>query len=328
MHAVTASDEITPQSPTFNISEKEVLQQFENQLDPCRPESGVMPATVVACGEVSAVLTLKALPDQVCKRMSGFETESQVHSYIKLVKRYCQTLESIGVDVVPTRFASVKAPVGGFTVYLTQPALPGTELGNDILKNGKDEALFSVIAGFLENAEKIFSFNHTNPDKILIAADSQISNWHVTKDTIRLLDVGTPCIRKGTTDLFDSTIIGKAMPLPLRFIFNRLGMFQRYFDSYFCPREIIVDHLANYIKEGRPDRIPITLDFIHSWIEENGHHLKLKRKITIKEIKSFYQKDVVLLEAFLQCRRLDRFIRTGVMKKTYNYILPGKISRF
>ncbi|MDD9304873.1 MAG: hypothetical protein HUK40_22060 [Desulfobacter sp.] len=242
---------------------EKVLQQFENQLNPSQPENGPMAAQVIACGEVSAVLTLKALPGRVCKRMSGVETEDQVGIYIDLVQQYCGALETLGVAVVPTELVRVRSAVKGFVVYILQPDLPKEELGNQILKTGTDDHLFFVVSEFLKTAEKIFSYNHTNTDNRLIAVDSQISNWHVTKQKIRLLDVGTPCLRQGKKDLFDSKIIGKAIPLPIRFVFDRANMFQTYFDSYFSPREIIVDHVANYIKEGRPDRIPKVLKFIH-----------------------------------------------------------------
>ena len=315
-----------PSSHTKSL--EEVLQQFENQLNPSRPENGPMAAQVIACGEVSAVLTLAALPDRVCKRMSGFETADQVRIYIDLVRRYCCTLEALGVAVVPTELVPARSTINGFVVYILQPFLIKEELGNEILKNGTDDHLFFVVSEFLKSAERIFSYNSSNTDNLLIAVDSQISNWHVTSDEIRLLDVGTPCLRQGKKDLFDSKIIGSAVPLPIRFVFDRAGMFQSYFDSYFSPREIIIDHVANYIKEGRPDRISTVLRFIHEWISKHGNHLKLTKEITIKEIRNFYRKDVILLETFLQCRRLDRFIKTRVVGRPYDYILPGKISRF
>lgn len=309
-------------------SAKDVLQRFENQLDSSAPESGVIPVKVTAYGEVSVVLSLEALPGLVCKRMSGFSTKEQATKYMSLVRRYCNALEDIGVSVVPTDLVEVDGPNGGYVVYLLQPELPREELGNEILRNGDDDELFFVVSGFLERAERIFSFNHENPDNLKIAADSQISNWHAAGGELRLLDVGTPCYRIGDEDLFDSAIIGKAMPPPIRFIFDRAGLMKSYFDSYYDPREIIVDHVANYIKEGRPDRMRSVLDFIHGWIREKGDYLKLSEEISIREIKAFYRKDVILLEAFLQCRRLDRFIRTRILGKPYDYILPGKIARY
>lgn len=328
MQPVVLQTEFTDHEPSRIEVLKDIMRRFEDQLNPSCPTSGPMAGNVIACGEVSSVLTLDVLPGWVCKRMSGFETADQVSVYLDLVQQYCRILESLGIAVVPTELVPVRSSIGEFVVYLLQPALRKEELGNTILKNGSDENLFFVVTEFLKSTEKIFSYNNSNNEGLLIAADSQISNWHVTREGIRLLDIGTPCLRKDKKDLFDSRIIGKAMPFPVRFIFNRAGMMQRYFDSYFCPREIIIDHVANYIKEGRPDRIPIVLKFIHRWISKNGNQLKLNKEISMKEIKTFYCKDSILLEAFLQCRRLDRFIKTRVIGSTYNYILPENISRF
>ena len=49
--------------------------------------------------------------------------------------------------------------------------------------------------------------------------------------------------------------------------------------------------------------------------------------ITEKEVRSYYREDALIWILYLNMRKVDRFLRTRILRKGYPYILPGKIKR-
>jgi hypothetical protein len=46
-----------------------------------------------------------------------------------------------------------------------------------------------------------------------------------------------------------------------------------------------------------------------------------------KEVESYYREDALIWTLYLSFRRIDRFLRTKILRREYPYILPGKIQR-
>jgi hypothetical protein len=49
--------------------------------------------------------------------------------------------------------------------------------------------------------------------------------------------------------------------------------------------------------------------------------------ITEQEVRSYYREDAFIWRFYLSARKVDRFLRTGLLRQEYPYILPGKIQR-
>ena len=49
--------------------------------------------------------------------------------------------------------------------------------------------------------------------------------------------------------------------------------------------------------------------------------------ITEAEVRSYYQEDAFIWSFYLSARKVDRFLRTRVLRQEYPYILPEKIQR-
>jgi hypothetical protein len=45
------------------------------------------------------------------------------------------------------------------------------------------------------------------------------------------------------------------------------------------------------------------------------------------EVDKYYREDKLIWIVFLGLRRLDRFLTTRLLRKRYEFILPGKIKR-
>ena len=52
-----------------------------------------------------------------------------------------------------------------------------------------------------------------------------------------------------------------------------------------------------------------------------------KNQVTADEVERYYRKDADLLALYLRLRRMDRLLRTRVLRRTYDYVLPGRVAR-
>ena len=286
---------------------------------------------IVGYGEVSTVFSLAALPDHVCKRMAGFRDAAAVQQYVAVVQRYIARLTELGVQVAATVPVCVHTPASGELVYLLQPRLDPAGFGNHLLRDASDDVLLAAVERVLMAVHPLLRANRTPRGGRTITVDAQLSNWHfpVYGDDVgapTLIDVGTPFMRCNGVDEMGLELFLAPVPAPMRPLYRRARLVERYIDDYFEPRKLLADLLGNFYKEGRPDRIDLALAHINQWLGGPGADLGA-RAITRQAVDGYYRKDAQLLELFLKVRRLDRFVRTRLLRQRYNFVLPGPIRR-
>jgi hypothetical protein len=308
-----------------------ILQRFEERLDPGRPTVGEEPVEIIGYGEVSTVLSLGALPQWVCKRMAGFRDAAGVERYLGAVRRYLALLAELGVRAAETIPVRVHTRASGHVVYLLQPKLDPRTLGSYLLREASEAVLLACIDRVLACVRTILLANRARAGGRTLTVDAQLSNWHfpvrngeVGEPT--LVDVGTPFMRLAGVDEMGIECFLAPVPSPLRWLYRRAQAVERYIDDYFDGHKLLADLLGNFHKEGRPDRIPLVLAHVNRWLEGVGADLGVQI-LEREEIERYYRKDARLLELFLRLRRLDRFVRTRVLRQRYNFILPGPIRR-
>lgn len=310
-------------------AEAERLHRFEAGLNPGEPERSAQPPKIIGYGEVSTTFVVPGLPDLACKRMAGFRNEADARAYLDVVARYVARLEAIGVGVVETRALYVKSPHGWPIVYLVQPLLDENGLGHRLLLTAPDTVLFACIDRVLEYAIVLHHANQQSEDEI--AVDAQLSNWHfiVEGDRVappKLLDVGTPFMRNSGRYELDTRFLLAPVPQPLRWYYRRQRAVEKYLDDYFDPRKLIVDLVCNFHKEGRPERIPAALEHINAWLETHAPDLRVS-PISPEDVARYYAQDVASLELYMRVRRVDRFVRTRLLRQRYRFTLPGPVKR-
>jgi hypothetical protein len=309
----------------------ERLLAFERELDPARPAAGGR-ARVLGYGEVSAVLSLAALPGQVCKRLSGFADADAAARHAELVREYLRRLEAAGVAVVPTQAAVVSLPRRRPVVYLLQPALDPARLGHALLREAGDGALAACVDHVLEAVLRVWRDNAARGGDPELTLDAQLSNWHFpdvggAPGLPRLLDVGTPFLRRGGRHAIASDFFLAAVPPGVRAWYRRRRAVERYLDHYFEPRSLALDLLGNFHKEGRPDRVPLGADRVNRWLAAHADVLGAVAPVAPAAVAAAYRQDAAQLELFLRVRRLDRFVRTHLLRSRYDFVLPGPIRR-
>jgi hypothetical protein len=309
-----------------------VLDDTERRLDPADPESGGT-VRVLGYGEVSAALTLDALPGYVCKRMSGFAGASAVAQYVALVDEYLSELRNAGIDVVPTSPIPVNRSTGHPVVYLVQPEQDAGSLGHLLLKSADDATLAAVIRRALDSVAALARHTAERSDGVEVALDGQLSNWSFPSalapgdrgDPI-LFDVGTPFMRRLGSHVMQRDYLLGPVPPGIRTYYGRKGLVEAYLDDYFVPRTVALDLLGNFYKEGQSGRLPLGIDAVNDWLA-SADMPGPRGPTNPREVEAYYRKDADLLTLYLRLRRMDRFVRTKVLRRRYDYLLPGHVER-
>lgn len=313
-----------------------VLEETERRLDPANPESQGR-VKVLAYGEISAALTIDALPGRVCKRMAGYPDTSSVNAYLDLVDEYLAELTAAGITVVPTEAIPVHRPDRPPVVYLVQPRMDPQTLGHQQLHATDEDGLATVVGRVLESVTVLSQRSAARTDGVEVALDGQLSNWSFSPivpasggsaaaaPTPVLLDVGTPFVRRHGTHRLDARVVVSPAPPGIRALLLRF-VADSYQDDYFVPRTVALDLLGNFHKEGAAHRIDTGLAVVNQWLataDVPGPRDPIRRT----EVAEYYRRDARLLALFLHARRADRAIRTRVLRQRYDFLLPGKVTR-
>jgi hypothetical protein len=304
-----------------------VLSRTEQALDPGAPERGGA-VTVLGYGEVSVALAVADLPGLVCKRMSGFADDDAAARYVDLLGGYLERLRNAGVTVVATEVVTVARAGRAPVVYLVQPRLAAESLGDHLLRAGDDTVLRSALASALGVVATLAG--HPAADGSEVALDGQLSNWSFAPDPAAappvLIDVGTPFVRRDGRHGMDREVLLAPVPPGLRAWYRRKQLVEAYLDDYFVPRTVAVDLLGNFHKEGAAARLPLGLEVVNGWLGRTD--LPGPRDpVSAAEVERYYRQDADLLALYLRLRRMDRFLRTRVLRRTYDYVLPGPVRR-
>ena len=139
------------------------------------------------------------------------------------------------------------------------------------------------------------------------------------------LDTSTPMFRKNGSEAMEAVLFLKSAPSFLRFLLKALFL-QEVLDRYYDWRLVTIDLLANFFKEQKPEIIPRLIRRINKFFKEETSDFDIE-PITIEEVQKYYKSDKTIWVVFQNARRFDRFIKTKILKKIYNFYLPGKIKR-
>jgi hypothetical protein len=309
----------------------DLLLAFENQLNPADPQSGSIPVEILGYGEVSTTLAIGGMDGLAFKRMPPFPDEGAAAAYRQAVDEYCATLTETGVRVVEHDFASLVNADGEHIVYLVQPRLEAKTIGNARLQEATADEFARMLTLILRIMADLWRKNRRNEPDESFGLDSQISNWVFTdavlagKERPPYLDVSTPLYRRNGQEMLDTEIFLKSAPSFL------IGIIRRFFiqdvlDRYYDVRAVTIDVIANLYKEGRPDRIPLALETANRFFADEASDLAVE-PLTHSEIDAYYREDKFIWSFLLAARRADRFIKTRLLGRKYNFILPGPVKR-
>lgn len=300
----------------------ERLEALERSLDPALPPS--LGVKVIGYGEISTVLLVSDLPQVVIKRMAGFRSREEVLTYQQEVEDYLEALRAKSVKLAKTQVTIVSVE-GRHFAYLLQERLPPESIGNQLLLHASDEEFAEFLSAVLLTVQNVLQAPDPN---FPLGIDAQISNWAARRSPegkieAVYLDVGTPIFRRNGALTKAPALALRSLPRPLAFLLRHL-LFDQVVGRYFDPREVTKDIAANFLKEGRPDRVATLLEKSRPLLTALS---PAAAPLTEKEVRSYYSEDKLIWSLFQALRRLDRVLTTKLLRRRYEYILPGKMKR-
>jgi hypothetical protein len=311
--------------------DKKRLLEFEDQLNPADPESGRIPVKILGYGEVTATFQIGDISDIAFKRMPPFPNERASVEYCNAVDECSQILAYTGIKVVDYDFTRITNSAGEHMVYIIQPRFDAETIGHKRLRNCTRAEFEIMLVKILENMAKLWRKNQKDGPGEMLGLDSQISNWVFSEDALKgdqqpaYFDLSTPLYRRNGKEMLDVEVFLKSIPSFLVWVVRRY-VIQGVLDRYYDMRAVAIDLIANLYKEGHPQRIPVAIETANRFFKQDAPDLEIA-PLTQKEIDNYYQGDKFIWAFLLACRRLDRFIKTRLLKKKYNFILPGPVKR-
>jgi hypothetical protein len=272
-------------------------------------ESGIR---VLGYGEIAAVVGWPAdAPRWACKRLPPFRDAAQLERYAQSVTRYVQALEAAGVRVLPSTVASVETP-DGLIGYIVQPVVDAERLAPRYLTRCADDTASAVLDRVLSHV-----LDTVTPR---VGLDAQLSNWFVDDDGgLLYLDLTTPMLRdEGGCDELDAGLFLASLPWALRGLVYRFVL-RGVLDKYFDPRGVVIDVLANLLKERLAERLlPRALALAERTPGAS---------ITDRDVRRYYRSDAGMWAFLQRLRRADSWWQRKVRRRGYPFLLPGRIQR-
>jgi hypothetical protein len=316
----------------------DLLQEFERGLDPQRPERSKIPARILGYGEISTVFEIhvEEFRGLAFKRLPIFYTQDEVARYQAVYEEYNRLLgEEIGLHLPHHGYATFLNDAGRPIFYIIQQQLPSPSIGNRALHALPCEGVTILVNGVLSELRKVWDFNRQQ-HRLQVAVDGQISNWsvvgfdpadpHLDEQTSLLyMDTSTPLFRIQGVEQLDPELFLRSAPSFLVWLLRLLfleDVVNRYYDFH----RVVVDLIANFFKEQRPDLVPDLITVANDFFTGEATDLSVAL-IEEKEVRSYYREDALIWSLYLSMRKLDRSIRTRLRHRDYPYILPEKIVR-
>lgn len=316
------------------------IQDFEKTINTLHPEKGVVPIGILGYGEISLVFEFKSSTDSIAyKRLPIFDTEKQVKRHVRAYEIYHQILTKIGIEVPSEASYWLKSKDGSIVLYCAQQKIDPQSIGNAIIHHSiSQKEIYALLHLIMRQLSKIWFFNKSSR-KFQVGIDGQISNWAVRgynaedpniSDSTELfyLDTSTPMIRIYGIDAMEPILFLKSAPSFLRWALEALFL-DEVVDRYYDFRLVTIDLIANFYKEQKAELIPGLLKLVNNFFLTEVSDLDIE-PITYKEVDRYYNGflgDKQIWVVFQTARRIDRYLQTRMLGKTYNFYLPGEINR-
>lgn len=305
--------------------DRHLLQQFETGLDPQHLAASALPGRIIGYGEISAIFQIQGDDENVYKRLPIFEDRSSAQRYAAMHAEYCGLLEQAGLHLPASTTQIVHLPGRPVVLYIAQRRFAGECLCHRRIHRLDNDDCLALIEEVARQIAKVGSFNENAAPETELAIDGQLSNWIAAgadQDQPQLLyiDTSTPLLRKNGVEQLDPERLLQSAPGLLRWII-RLFFLKDVMNRYYVPRLVYIDLAANLFKEQRPDLVPQTVAIANRFLGDDATPL------TVDAVEKYYAEDKLIWTVFLAFRRLDRWLKTRLLRRRYEFILPGAIQR-
>jgi hypothetical protein len=319
--------------PGYTI-DGEMLRAFEQGLDPAHPERSWMPARVLGYGEISTVFAIEGMPGLAFKRLPIFETAAEMAAYETIYEAYIRALEDdAGIRTAAQGHAAFAGASGRPIFYIIQVQQPGESVGHHAMRHLDEAGVCELFRRVLAEMSKVWACNRSQ-ERVKLALDAQVSNWAIEgfdpaqgalppDGSLIYMDTSTPLFRVEGVEQLNPEMFLRSAPSFLRWVLRLLFMedvVNRYYDFH----RVVVDFIANFYKEQRPEVIPALVRTANAYFADAAE--PGIEPLTEKEVRDYYQEDALIWRFYLGARRIDRWLH-HLLRREYPYILPGRIRR-
>jgi hypothetical protein len=305
------------------LADENLLHEFERGLNPQRLTDSPIAANIIGYGEISAIFQLANISEVAFKRLPLFSDRPSAEKYTLRYCEYCNLLTEAGLHLPEHQTFIIEPHMRPVAVYIAQKRYPSICFAHQLIATLEPDKIWLLIETIVKEISKVQAFNTSHSPAVLLGLDGQLSNWvwpgNQNPAEMVYVDTSTPLFRKNGIEQLDPELFLKSVPVFLRWILRWLfveDVINRYYDQ----RQVLIDLAANLYKEQRPDLLAVTVDMINQ--------LALPQEpLTVAEVNRYYREDKLIWVLFLTFRRIDRWLTTKVLKRRYEFILPGRIKR-
>jgi len=315
----------------------EVLKKLERSIDIYNPEKGEVPIKILGFGEISLVFELLSDVEPIAyKRIPIFDNEKQVKRHIWAYNEYNRILDQdIGLNLPKYDVAWFKDDEDKIQFYCVQEKISPESVGNRVVHQINDDDINTLILLVMREMKKVWEYSK-NHETIDLGLDGQISNFMIIgydpdnpsidmNTKLTYIDTSTPMFRKNGVEAMDGELFLKSTPSFLRFLV-KAAFLDEVIDRYYDWRLVTIDLIANFFKEQRPELIPGIIRRVNKFFKEEASEFNIE-PITFEEVQKYYKNDKMIWVIFQNARKIDRFLKTKLFKKKYDFYLPDKIKR-
>jgi len=305
--------------------DRRLLERFEAGLDTRRLGDSKVPGKIVGYGEISAIFRIRGDDRNVYKRLPVFGDFSGARQYAAMHTEYCRLMAQAGLRLPAYATRIISIPGRPVVLYIAQRHLPARRFCHRRIHDLNQADSLALIEEAAAEIAKIWRFNREAAPQMELAIDGQLSNW-VTAPAggnamqLSYIDTSTPLMRKNKVEQLDPELLLKSAPGFLRWIIRRLFL-KDVMNRYYVPRLVYTDLAANLVKEQRPDLVAPTIAVVNRFLGKG------EPSLTVREIENYYAADKLIWTVFLAFRRFDRWLTARLLKRRYEFILPGAIQR-
>ena len=305
-------------------TDPDLLFRFEKGLNPQDLESSSIQARCIGYGEISAIFVIEGNDDIAYKRLPLFKNRNEAEAYRLIYHEYCELLKKAGLKLPEDETSVIEVPGRPVVLYIAQRKLPGDRLCHKLIHTLDSDSIKLMIGQVVSETAKVWEFNRNFSPSLKLAIDGQLSNWAWIKEEenhiLYFIDTSTPLYLKEGLEKQNPELLLQSAPGFLRWMI-RMFFLKDVMTRYYDPILVNTDLAGNLFKEQKPELVPLALEIINSHIQDN------EKKITLKDIEKYYREDKLIWTLFLSFRKIDRWITRSLLRKRYEFILPGKIKR-
>lgn len=301
---------------------------------------------IVGYGEISTVMRLKKKgwvnhevnvvnydSKWLWKKMPPFPSLDEVKRYERLYSLYRKLIIDVGIDVPQQEMRHFRHEKH-FVVYAGQERLEEKTICNRVIRLMDEKNAYHLMGMIIDRVKRVHLFNRRPGSEIQIGFDAQLSNWALVtpgdnRDLIGCdcgliyIDTSSPLVRIKGIEQINTEIFIKSAASFLRPII-RTFFLQDVVERYYDTRRVIIDLIANLYKEQCPELIDGSIETANWLINKSGLEID---PITRKEIDGYYSSDAFIWRFYQGSRKIDRFMTERVLRKKYEFRIPGPIER-